>query len=1440
MKKHFLFITFYLLLTTYHSFGQVQWATKLVDFSSEFSKDIPENSTRYKASQVLGPPNTAQYGESPLAWAIGKTQAGKEHITVGFSNPQTVQQIIIGESLNAGSIREIILYDNNGKSSTVYENKNTSYQQKYGDFLTYIKITPKYNINKLKLILNTNVPGMQQIDCIGISSTTQPYNPTINVVRYSEKIGMPENLGANVNSSYYDHLPIVSPDGKTLYFARKFAEDNVGKDHKDDIYFSKLTPIGKWSKAENIGEPLNTEMHNYVCFVSTDNKRLYLANKYKKGGEEGVSMSTKKVDGTWSKPKSLNIKNIYNKNEYSNYTLSLDENVMLMCLQRDDSYGDLDMYVSFKYADGDWSEPMNLGAKVNTVGAEGSVFLAADNKTIYFSSAGRQGFGSYDMYMCKRLDQSWKNWSEPLNLGDIINSPKIDIYYTIPPQGDYIYYSSEDSYYGLNDLFRIKLPKEARPEAVDMAKILANAPLKSEVPNNALDKKLAQLKSDQTKPAPVVTQPTQPKTTVQPTTTNPIVTKPNDATIAMQKKLDELNKPVQAPTQPATQPVAATTPVKPAVTTQPATDELQKKLDALKQQQAQVPTQTPAVQQPIVTTTPKQEVTQAAVVPSTPTVATTPVKPSVPTQPATDELQKKLEALKQQQAQVPTQTPVVQQPIAQVVQPTVVSTPTQVTEQPVVQQPTQPKVVYKKEVVNSITPYQAPETNKPKVEQINSIKPYQPEENKPKVEQINSITPYQTEEEKRPKAEQINTVKPYEAPKPAPKVLTPEERAAQQQVKSNPTYNPANDDIARLKTMQKDPTLVAPTTTVTSNPDAIKYDPNKTINDGIKNMDPIAYKVEEKEIATTAPTTTYKTNEVDPNKYAQQPSTYNQPLKKSEPATDELQQKLDELKKQQTAQTAKVSTPQTINNNKPYDPYVNNKTYENPTAPLPTTNAKTESLDQKLAELKSQQYQQPQSTRIDNPNVNKPYNVTTVKERQEDPASKDYDEYQKKLDALKAQQKSPTVTAPAPTTTYVQPVQKTETVTPKTTYETPKNNVTNTPTSTAPNPAIAKYEEKLRKMKEEMNAIGAAPTTATSTKIEPVISNQPTQPLAINTAPVVTSNNNATDDLQKKLDDLKSQLDKPKVVETIVVGTVEPANTNTTPITSTEQEKPVIADIPAVTAQPIATAPMIDLSAEKAKLDSLQDAQKLASQQLIATLDKMGSNKQDLEKDIADLQVQRDKVSTDKDKLAAENSELIGEKQRLELEKKKMDDLLAQMQAERDKLAAEKAKMELDKAKLDALKKQQEREVLSMKRAIDSLAKIKQTASTNAALQQKYDLFNVPIEVGAVAIADKIFFVADGAYLQIPSYPELDKVVAFLKKNSKLKIEIGGHTNGLCDDAFCNQLSNNRAKTCVDYLISKGIAKDRLQYKGYGKQFLIASPGSPLNQRVEIKILSVG
>jgi septal ring factor EnvC (AmiA/AmiB activator) len=104
--------------------------------------------------------------------------------------------------------------------------------------------------------------------------------------------------------------------------------------------------------------------------------------------------------------------------------------------------------------------------------------------------------------------------------------------------------------------------------------------------------------------------------------------------------------------------------------------------------------------------------------------------------------------------------------------------------------------------------------------------------------------------------------------------------------------------------------------------------------------------------------------------------------------------------------------------------------------------------------------------------------------------------------------------------------------------------------------------------------------------------------------------------------------------------------------------------LPIATIKPEPTTEQ-ELQMETAKLDSIQQAQKLAEQKLMETLDKMGSNKQELENDIADLKDQRTKFNDEKDKLTAQNTQLVGEKEKLEAEKKKMDDLLAQMQEER-------------------------------------------------------------------------------------------------------------------------------------------------------------------------------
>ncbi|WP_373549020.1 OmpA family protein [Haliscomenobacter sp.] len=103
-----------------------------------------------------------------------------------------------------------------------------------------------------------------------------------------------------------------------------------------------------------------------------------------------------------------------------------------------------------------------------------------------------------------------------------------------------------------------------------------------------------------------------------------------------------------------------------------------------------------------------------------------------------------------------------------------------------------------------------------------------------------------------------------------------------------------------------------------------------------------------------------------------------------------------------------------------------------------------------------------------------------------------------------------------------------------------------------------------------------------------------------------------------------------------------------------------------------------------------------------------------------------------------------------------------------------------------------------------------------------------------------IVFTVNDTTLNRSSYVDLDKLNNFLKQNDKVVIEIGGHTNGLCDDSYCNSLSLRRARAVANYLIKHGTNPDRLQVKGYGKtQPLSAVKNAPLNQRVEVKILEL-
>ena len=117
-----------------------------------------------------------------------------------------------------------------------------------------------------------------------------------------------------------------------------------------------------------------------------------------------------------------------------------------------------------------------------------------------------------------------------------------------------------------------------------------------------------------------------------------------------------------------------------------------------------------------------------------------------------------------------------------------------------------------------------------------------------------------------------------------------------------------------------------------------------------------------------------------------------------------------------------------------------------------------------------------------------------------------------------------------------------------------------------------------------------------------------------------------------------------------------------------------------------------------------------------------------------------------------------------------------------------------------------------------------------------------PIQKGKKIVLKNVFFALDSYQLKKESYFELDKLVAFLKINNKVSIEIGGHTDNTGSTSHNQVLSENRANAVAEYLINKGISQTRVKYKGYGAREPIAPnntlKGRALNRRTEAKVVS--
>ncbi|MEC7753125.1 MAG: OmpA family protein [Bacteroidota bacterium] len=277
--------------------------------------------------------------------------------------------------------------------------------------------------------------------------------------------GVLTSMGGLVNSNHEDYAPMVTKNDSVLIFTSKRNSVNTGinKYVNEDIFITKLEN-GNWGKAQMF-EKINSRYNEGSGYLTRDGKTLYFSRCESPDGLGNCDLysSTFQGDTLWTEPENLG--KLVNSDGWDSHpTLNVTEDTLYFSSDRRGGFGLADLYYSAKDSKGKWGQAKNLGPIINTRNNEVSPFFHPEHNVLYFSSNGHLlNFGDYDIYKSYKIGGAW---SEPINIGPLVNGKGTEFYFSIDQQSNYIYYarSEEESMKNL-DLYSFPLPMEGQPLA---------------------------------------------------------------------------------------------------------------------------------------------------------------------------------------------------------------------------------------------------------------------------------------------------------------------------------------------------------------------------------------------------------------------------------------------------------------------------------------------------------------------------------------------------------------------------------------------------------------------------------------------------------------------------------------------------------------------------------------------------------------------------------------------------------------------------------------------------------------------------------------------------------------------------------------------------------------------------------------------------------------
>ena len=274
------------------------------------------------------------------------------------------------------------------------------------------------------------------------------------------------NMGPAINSRQADYAPTINITSNKLIFTSKRDELDLGVKQRpnEDLFISYRDEYGVWNPAKPIDQ-INSRYNEGSAYLTRDGQNLYFSRCECLDciGDCDIFMATLQSDSTWGDIQNLGV-NVNSLSWDSHPSLSHSEDTLYFASDRLGGFGLSDIYFTYKLPNGKWAKAQNMGPVINTRNNEVSPFYHPIYHVLYFTSNGQlYNFGEFDIFKSHLIEGFW---SEPINIGPLVNGRGSEFYFTIDSRSENLYYS-RSSTRDLNrlDLYSFPLPMEAQPLA---------------------------------------------------------------------------------------------------------------------------------------------------------------------------------------------------------------------------------------------------------------------------------------------------------------------------------------------------------------------------------------------------------------------------------------------------------------------------------------------------------------------------------------------------------------------------------------------------------------------------------------------------------------------------------------------------------------------------------------------------------------------------------------------------------------------------------------------------------------------------------------------------------------------------------------------------------------------------------------------------------------